>query len=63
MYKFTILDIGINKIFFLVFLKCRSSSHEFHKLVIKSKMHTKIKTKLFFLSFWYLKNAKLCYVC
>jgi hypothetical protein len=48
MYKFTILDIGINKIFFLVFLKCRSSSHEFHKLVIKSKMHTKIKTKLFF---------------
>jgi hypothetical protein len=37
MYKFVILDIWTNKIIFLVLLKCRLSSYEFHKLVIKSK--------------------------
>ena len=41
MYKFIILDIERNKIIFLMFLKYKSNSHDFNKLVIKSKMHAK----------------------
>jgi hypothetical protein len=37
MYKFIILDIKTSKIKFLVFLKCKLSSHSFNQLVIKSK--------------------------
>jgi hypothetical protein len=36
-YNFVILDIETNKIKFLVFLKYKSSSHDFNKLVIKFK--------------------------
>jgi len=36
-YKFIILNITTNKIIFMVFLKCRPSSHSFNKLVTRSK--------------------------
>jgi len=41
MYKFIISYIKINKIDFWYFLKCRTSSHGFNKLAIKSNMHAK----------------------
>jgi len=50
MYKFVVLDIQTNKIIFL-FLKCRPSSHGFHKLVIKSKNTCKYINKTIFLIF------------
>ena len=45
----------------IIFLKFRSNSHRFHKLAIKSKIHVKISTKLFFLSFFF-KDAKSYHV-
>jgi hypothetical protein len=51
---FVILDIDTNKIRFWIFLKYRSSSHNFNKLVTKSK---KIK-KIIFVVFLYAKICK-----
>ena len=44
---FIILDIQTNKIIFLVFLKCRPSSHGFNKLITKSKNACKNKKTIF----------------
>jgi len=56
-YKFIIFDIKINRLIFLVFLKYRSNSHEFNKLVIKSKNACKyIYIYIYFLNFLYFKN-------
>ena len=55
MYKFIIFDIRTNKINFLIFLKCSSSSHKFHKPVIKSKNICKDINKTIFLEFLYLR--------
>ena len=54
-YKFIIFDIKINRLIFLVFLKYRSNSHEFNKLVIKSKNACKY-IYIYFLNFLYFKN-------
>ena len=57
MYMFVLLNIRTNKtFFFLYFLKCRSSSHEFHKLAIEFKNACKDINKIIFLEFLYLKN-------
>ena len=50
-YKFTLLNIKINKTIFCIFLKCRSISHKFHKLIIESKNACKDMNKLFLLNF------------
>ena len=42
-----IFDIETNKIIVLTFLKCRLSSNDFNKLVIKSNMHIN-KTTVFY---------------
>jgi hypothetical protein len=55
-YVFIILDIEKNKIIFLVFLKCKLSSHGFHKQFIKSKNICKDINKTIFLEFLYLKK-------
>jgi hypothetical protein len=51
MYKFIILDIERNKIIFLMFLKYKSNSHDFNKLVIACK----VKKKTMFYHFLYKK--------
>jgi hypothetical protein len=53
MYKFVILDIQTNKIIFMVFLKWRSSSRRFHKVVSKSKNTCEDINKTIFLEFLY----------
>jgi hypothetical protein len=55
MNKFVIFDIRTNKINFLIFLKYSSSSHKFHKPVIKSKNICKDINKTIFLEFLYLR--------
>ena len=52
-YKFVILDIQTNKIIFLIFIKYRSNSHGFRKLVIKFKNTCKDINKT--IKFWCLK--------
>jgi hypothetical protein len=62
MHKFITLNIEKNKIIFLVFLKCRSSSHRFHKWVIKSKNTCKYINKTNFLWIFIFKEATSCLV-
>jgi len=54
MYKFIILGIRTKKKIVLIFLKCRSSSYGFHKLVIKFKNACRDINKTIFLDFLYL---------
>ena len=62
MYKFVILDIQTNKIIFMVFLKWRSSSRRFHKVVSKSKNTCEDINKTIFLEFLYLNMLNFCII-
>jgi hypothetical protein len=63
MYIFVILDIRTNKILFLIFFTCRLSSHEFYKLIIKSKKYIQRYEETVFLKFLYLNmlNHAMCF--